>query len=202
VGAEEVNPRTIGYWKRLCQGPHSGDELVEADAACVAAQGDTFAGITSVADICAVLQQGGGGGTCGHTEIDLMSLALNQCHLRVCAGNAISSQYSNNTTVGESYAQADDILTNGGDCLLAKHLLEEINNGRALNLSTVTLSRAAGGGARLVWEPPYAVNPIKYNVWRRPAGSLAPFSKIGEDHHTGLRRRDPGSFQYEVTPVR
>ena len=35
-GLDEPNPRTNGYYKRLCQGPHSGDQLTDADAACVA----------------------------------------------------------------------------------------------------------------------------------------------------------------------
>jgi hypothetical protein len=172
----------------------------------VASQGATFAGVSSVADICAVLQQGGEGGTCGHTEIDLMALALNQCHQRVCGGNAISSQYSDNTTVGESYDEADGILSdddrNHASCLQAKGLLEEVNTGRALGLDTVTLTRAAGGGARLVWQPPYAIDPIKYNVWRRPVGSLAPFAKIGETTTPVFDDATPGSFEYDVTPVR
>jgi hypothetical protein len=134
VGAPEPNPRTTGYWKRLCQGPHSGDELTDADAACVASQGTTFAGAATVADLCAVLLQGGQGGTCEHTEIDLLSLALNACHLRVCGANPIRSQYGSNATVGESYQEADTILSdpdrNPQSCLDAKGLLEEINTGR------------------------------------------------------------------------
>ena len=38
--APEPNPHTRGYWKRLCQGPHSGDELTDGDAACVARLGE------------------------------------------------------------------------------------------------------------------------------------------------------------------
>ena len=206
VDAEEPNPRTIGYWKRLCHGPHSGDELTEADAACVAAQGTTFSDVASVADICAVLQQGGQGGTCGHTEIDLMALALNQCHLRVCGGNAIDSQYSDNASVSESYDESDAILSasdrNQQSCLVAKGLLEEINTGRALNLDTTAFAKVAGNGVRVTWEVPYSMNPVKYNVWRRPAGSLAPFAKIGETTTPVFDDVTPGSFEYDVTPVR
>ena len=124
---------------------------VSADAACVASQGTTFAGATTVADLCAVLLQGGQGGTCEHTEADLMSLALNQCHVLVCGGDAIQSQYGGNTTVGESYDEADGILSdpdrNQQSCLDAKGLLEEINTGRALHLDRNAFAKAAGGGA-------------------------------------------------------
>jgi cysteine-rich repeat protein len=206
IAAEEPNPRTNGYWKRLCQGPHSGDELVEADADCVAAMGETFADVTSVADLCAVLRQGGQGGTCGHAEIDLMSLALNQCHVRVCGGNPIDSQYTDNVLVSQSYAEADAILSDPDrshqSCLEAQHLLEEINNGRALHLETTVLAKVAGGVVRLTWQVPYSMDPIRYNVWRRPAGSLAPFVKIGETTTPVFDDATPGSFQYDVSPVR
>jgi len=43
---------------------------------------------------------------------------------------------------------------------------------------------------------------VKYNVWRRSAGSLAPFSKIGETVSLIFDDATPGSFEYEVTPVR
>jgi hypothetical protein len=205
-GVAEPNPRTTGYWKRLCQGPHSGDELTAADAACVASQGGTFSGVGSVEDLCAVLGQGGEGGTCGHTEIDLLALALNVCHLRVCGGNAIASQYGTNDTVGESYAEADAILSDPdrdhASCLEAKGLLEEINTGRALNLDTVTFARLAGGTVRLTWQPPFAIVPVKYNVWRREAGSLAPFQKIGETATPVFDDATPGDFEYDITPVR
>jgi cysteine-rich repeat protein len=206
TSAEEPNPRTTGYWKGLCRGPHSGDELVDADAACVAAQGATFADAASVDDLCAVLLQGGQGGTCAHTEIDLMSLALNQCHVRLCGANAIASQYSDNGSVSESYAEADGILADPdrtqASCLTAKGLLEEINTGRALNLDTTVFAKVTGGVVRVTWQPPYSIEPIKYNVWRRPAGSLAPYVKIGETTTPVFEDASPGSFEYDVSPVR
>jgi len=205
IGAPEPNPRTTGYWKRLCQGPHSGDELADVDAACVAAQGATFAGAATVADLCAVLLQGGQGGTCEHTEIDLLSLALNTCHVRVCGANAIQSQYGSNATVGESYEEADGILSdpdrNPQSCLGAKGLLEEINTGRALHLDTTAFAKVTGG-VRVTWEVPYSMTPQKYNVWRRQARSLDPFLKIGETTTPVFDDATPGSFEYDVTPVR
>ena len=206
ITAEEPNPRTIGWWKGLCQGPHSGDELLEVDAACVASRGTTFTGVTSLADICAVLLQGGQGGTCAQTEIDLMSLALNQCHVRVCGANPIDSQYSDNGTVSQSYTEADAILSdpdrNHQSCMVAKGLLEEINTGRALNLDTTAFAKTTGGGVRVTWQVPYGMDPVKYNVWRRRAGSLAAFAKIGETTTPVFDDATPGSFEYDVTPVR
>jgi hypothetical protein len=170
----------------------------------VAGQGDKFAGISTVADICAVLRQGGQGGTCAHTAIDLMSTALNLCHVELCEATPIDSQYSGNDSVGESYDQADGILVAGGDCLLAKGLLEEINTGRAIHVDGVTLAKAAGGGARLTWTAMGGgTTPVtKYNVWRRVAGSMNAFVKIGETTTLTFDDVTPGKFEYEVTPVR
>ncbi len=198
----EPNPHTRGYWKRLCQGPHSGDELTADDAACVASLGGAFASVDSVADICDALA--GGGNQCTQAGVELMSLALNLCHADVCASTPIDSQYSGNTTVGGSYAQADGILTGGGDCLLAKGLGSEINTGRAIHVDGVTLSKAAGGGARLTWTAMGGgTTPVvKYNVWRRVAGSMNAFVKIGETTTLTFDDVSPGKFEYEVTPVR
>jgi subtilisin-like proprotein convertase family protein len=200
--APEPNPHTRGYWKRLCHGPHSGDELTEDDAACVASLGSHFAGVDSVDDVCAVLNQSGN--QCVQGEIELMSLALNLCHQLVCEDTPISSQYSDNTTVGDSYDDAEANLGSGGDCQLAKHLASEANTGRAVGLTSVSFAKLTGGGARVNWTPMGGGSTpvIKYNVWRRVAGSMAPFSKIGET--TGLLFDDttPGKFEYEITPVR
>jgi len=158
--------------------------------------------VDSVDDVCAVLNQSGN--QCVQGEIELMSLALNLCHQLVCEDTPISSQYSDNTTVGDSYDDAEANLGSGGDCQLAKHLASEVNTGRAVGLTSVSFAKLSGGGARVNWTPMGGGNtPVtKYNVWRRVAGSMAPFSKIGET--TGLLFDDttPGKFEYEITPVR
>ncbi|HEX5044251.1 MAG TPA: hypothetical protein VFV75_15200 [Candidatus Polarisedimenticolaceae bacterium] len=198
----ETNPHARGYWKRLCLGPHSGDELTADDAACVASLGDQFASVGSVADICAVLN--GSGNQCTQGAVELMGMALNLCHAYVCDSTPIESQYSDNGTVGESYDQADGILSGGGDCLLAKGLGSEVNTGRAIHVDGVALAKAAGGGARLTWTAMGGGSTpvVKYNVWRRVAGSMNAFVKIGETTTLTFDDVTPGRFEYEVTPVR
>jgi uncharacterized repeat protein (TIGR01451 family) len=197
----EPNPQTRGYWKRLCNGPHSGDELTAADAACVASQGDQFADVSSVADICAVLHQNGA--QCVQGEIELMSLALNICHGFVCDATPIDSQYSDNTTVGESYDEADANLPSG-NCMLAKGLGSEINTGRAIDVNSVDFTKLTGGGARVSWHAlgGGSTPVVRYNVWRRHARSMAAFTKVNETTNLSFDDTTPGSFEYEVTPVR
>jgi hypothetical protein len=210
-GLNEPNPRTNGYYKRLCHGPHSGDQLTNADAACVAQITVTFAGISTVAQICEEIEPSHpNSDKCDQTEDDLMVLALNICRARVCTAQSIDSQCGSNTSVGQSLAESDAILAspsrNFETCNHAKCLDEEVNTGDALELNTLTLSLAAGD-VRLTWEPPYlsdgTVLPAGYHVWRRPQGSLSPFTMIGEttspiflDATSGI-----GDWEYEVTAV-
>ena len=50
------NPKNLAYWKRLCnRGLSGGDAITNADAACVASQGDVFASVDEVKDICDAL---------------------------------------------------------------------------------------------------------------------------------------------------
>jgi hypothetical protein len=135
-GLDQPDPRTNGYYKRLCHGPHSGDRLTDADAACVARSTATFAGISTVREICDVIEPSRpNNDVCDRTEDDLMVLALNICRARVCTSSGIHSQCGGNTSVGQSLTESDEILSNPDrgveTCSHAKCLDEEINTGRA-----------------------------------------------------------------------
>jgi hypothetical protein len=209
-GSNEPNPRTNGYYKRLCHGPHSGDELTDADALCVASVAHTFAGVSTVADLCAELTPSQpNNDPCDRSDDDLMVLALNICRARVCTAQSIDSQCGGNANVGQSLAESDAILSSpsrdGDSCGHAKCLDEEINTGRALELNTLVL-RLEGIGVRLDWHPPYlddgSAHPAAYHVWRRSHGSLAPFVQIGVvTEPTFLDEAAIGAYQYEVTAV-
>jgi hypothetical protein len=133
-----------------------------------------------------------------------MVTALNLCHVLLCEATPIDSHYSDNTTVGDNYADAEANLGSGGDCGLSHHLGSEVNTGRAISVDTVAFAKLSGGGARLNWTAMGGgTAPVtKYNVWRRQAGSLAAFSKIGETTTLSFDDTTPGKFEYEVTPVR
>ena len=210
-GLNEPNPRSGGYYKRLCLGPHSGDLFTDADAVCVSQVASTFAAIATVADLCAVLRPAHpNDDPCDRTAADLMVLALNICRARVCTAQSIDSQCGGNANVGQSLAESDAILRsasrNADTCAHAKCLDEEINTGRALELNSLGLRRE-GSAIRLDWRPPYlddgTGNPSKYHVWRRVQGSLAPFAKIGvtTDPTYVDALSGSGAFEYEVTAV-
>jgi uncharacterized repeat protein (TIGR01451 family) len=197
--------KTTGYYHSLCNGPHSGDSLTAADAACVAALGGTFASVTSVADICAELHTTGSD-KCEKAEEDLMATALNICKGKVCATQTIDSSCSSYTTVGESYAAADAALSNPGrttaTCDGADCQAKEINNGKALEANSLAITHVAGE-IRLDWEAPLVDNPNQiqgYKVWRRAVGSLAPFTQIGStvNPHFVDPTGQTGNFEYEI----
>ena len=90
------NPRTVGWWKDICHhgGSHHGESITNADAACVGSMSQTFAGITTVNQVCAVFDNNHSEGTsskCEKAERDLMALALNICKERVCCSDGIES---------------------------------------------------------------------------------------------------------------
>ena len=208
-GLNEPNPRTTGYYQRLCKGPHSGDQLTDADAVCVAGVARTFAAFHTVADMCAELQPSQpNNDPCDRTDDDLLALALNICRARVCTLQGLDSQCGSNADAGQSLAESDAILSSpsrdAGTCAHAKCLDEEINTGRALEMNSLTLGRDSSG-VRLSWKVPYlddgTSHPSKYHVWRRMAGSLSAFSKLATTEDTTYRDGDSGSFEYEVTAV-
>jgi hypothetical protein len=210
-GLSEPNPRSNGYYKRLCHGPHSGDQLIDADATCVGSVAAKFAGISTVSELCAMLEPSHpNNDPCDRTEDDLIVLALNVCRARVCTGQSIDSQCGGNATVGASLAESDAILNDASrsaaTCAYAKCLDEEINTGRALELDSLTLRRE-GSGVRLSWNPPYlddgSSHPSKYNVWRRTQGSLTAFTKIATTTDATFvdSLAAGGAYQYEVTAV-
>jgi hypothetical protein len=185
--------------------------LTDADATCVGLIAPTFAGISTVADLCAMLEPSHPNyDPCDRSEDDLIVLALNICRARVCSAQSIDSQCGGNGTVGQSLAESDAILNDASrsaaTCAHAKCLDEEINTGRALELDSLTLRRE-GSGVRLSWNPPYlddgSAHPSKYNVWRRQQGSLAAFTKIATTTEATFvdALSAGGAFQYEVTAV-
>jgi hypothetical protein len=210
-GLNEPNPRSNGYYMRLCLGPHSGDLLTDADAVCVGQIAGAFAGIATVADLCAVLRpQHPNNDPCDKTSADLMALALNTCHARVCTAQSIDSQCGDNADVGASLSESNAIQADpsraASACDHAKCLDEEINTGRALEMNSLMLRRE-GSAVRLNWNPPYlddgTGHPSKYHVWRRSIGSLAPFAKIGVTTSATYLDATSGSgaVEYEITAV-
>jgi subtilisin-like proprotein convertase family protein len=180
-----ARPRVVGYYRALCDAPHSGDELTATDAACVAAISSTFSDVTSVADICAALDTTGSEDACLKAEGSLMATALNICKSRVCVDQGIESSCGAYDSVGESFAAADAVLADAGrtadTCNAADCQANEVDDGKALHLNSLAIAHVAGE-IRLDWEPPLLDNPgllHGYWIWRRVLGSLSPFTQIG-----------------------
>jgi uncharacterized repeat protein (TIGR01451 family) len=204
------DPKTKGWYKSLCHNAHSGDSLSNADAACVGSLTTTFAGISTVADICAVLEPSSpNNDSCSKAEDQLMTLALNICKERVCPSNAIDSACGNNGTVGQSLAQSDAIFSDSSrttaSCNLGECLDKEINNGHALELDSL-LSVREGSGLRLNWLAPNVddgqghVN--HYTIYRRAIGSKTPFVQIGTTPNLTFVDVNAGSgnWEYDLVP--
>jgi CSLREA domain-containing protein len=203
------DPKTNGWYKSLCHQGHTGDSLTDADAVCVGALTRTFAGIAHVSDICAVLEPSyPNNDPCGRDEDQLMSLALNLCKQRVCPNQGIDSQCGSNATVARSLAESDALFADPsrseGQCDRAACLGREINNGRALELDSLSIARESES-VRLSWLAPAfedgTSSPRSYKIWRRPIGSKLPFAQIGSA--TALTFVDTsagtGSWQYNLT---
>jgi hypothetical protein len=209
IASREPNPRTNGYYKRLCLGPHSGDVLTAEDAACVATVAPgTFGWVSTVADVCAVLGPSTpNNGVCQQSEDDLMSLALNVCKARVCPTQEIDSQCGSNASVGANLLEADAIFSDPArasqSCQHGKCITEEINTGRALEMNSLRVAKAPGGGTKLSWSQPFVDDGetiSSYKIRRRVHGS-GPFSKIAQVSTLTFTDASTGDFDYEVVAV-
>ncbi|HET9300179.1 MAG TPA: hypothetical protein VFO11_09540, partial [Candidatus Polarisedimenticolaceae bacterium] len=209
-GACHASPRGVGFWRRLCDGPHPDGEITQADLECVK-ETCTFAGLQSLADMCARLDPAPPGDKCAQADAQLMALTLNHCQGRIVDTAPILSTCSASTTIGQSRAEADALLCgplrDPQACQQALCQAEEINAGTALQANSLRLRRQLDGGIRLAWAPPYGDTesgpPDVYRV-RRRSGSEAPFEDLIET--PDLFYVDPGATalpaaQYEVTPI-
>ncbi len=207
----EINPKTIGYYKRLCKGPLPGDQLTQSDADCVR-HSSTFPHVMSVADICAVLPPNLVSDKCEQAEEQFMALLLNRCRNRVCDAQAIHPSCSTHATVGQTIQHSDSLLATASrtrdECTHAQCESEEIDSGDALGLNTVRVAPGAAEAVHLTWEVPSsdAIQPApgKYHVWRRHLAGVA-WTLIGEVqvlfYDDGVLG-DGFNYAYEVTPVR
>jgi hypothetical protein len=205
------NPKSQGWYKGLCHNAHSGDSLRDEDAVCVGLSSSTFAGISHVSDICAVLEPSHpNNDTCGKAEDELMTLLLNICKSRVCTAAGIDSNCGGNTTVAQSLAESDAILSSpsrgAATCDHAQCLDKEINTGHALDVRTLLVSLDASV-VRLTWQAPYlddgAGHVNQYQVWRRRLGSTETFVRVGTTG--GLTYVDAtsgaGNWEYDLRAV-
>jgi hypothetical protein len=218
TGLNHPNPKSSGYYRMLClkrdlgQLPYQGDQLTNADAACVGELSSTFAGLAVVDDLCDVVHPSPNGGECAKAEHELIATALNICRARLCEAQGLDSQCQGNahSSVSQSFTDADAILANparvNATCKDATCELREINNGHALELNSLLVSFVKGR-AWLAWTPPVlddgSGTPSRYEIWRRAGRTNAAFVKIGTT--TGLTYLDMSlstpNVEYQITAV-
>jgi len=205
-----ANPKGQGYWKRICAGPHpSGEFISPVDVECVN-DTCTFDDVHTVEALCAVMTPTPPNDKCAKAESHFMSLLLNVCRGRVGRFETTQSSCGHNTSVDQAIRDADTLLCspsrNNSTCTAAQCETEEIDNGKALGVTSLRVTAARTGPVSLTWGPPYTdsgfSSTIKYRVWRR-INSNVPFTQLTET--TGLAYTDTTAngtaFQYEVTVV-
>jgi hypothetical protein len=219
--SEKPTPKTSGYYKKLCKGgqshPYHHDFLTDQDAQCVGSLTCTFQGISTVADICAVLEDDHSDPKeCAKGEQELMALALNICRNYVCLSQEVDSQCDQQhggvdtlTTVGQSFHTADSELCDSArtndTCKDAKCLAKEINNGHGIHHTSLHIDKASANSVRLTWANPVMDDGtgegIGYTVWRRPMNSPDGFTLVTTTNQNTLTWVDtsPGNWEYEVT---
>ena len=135
---ETCDPRTHGFWKRQCRGPHpSGEhERLPDYVSCVSLTA-TFASVASQDAICDVMWFGPPNNEkCEQAEAQFMAMLLNICSGRLDRSCCVDSELTAAATVGEAEMEIDALLSNPDrsfdDCLLAQAMADSINTGEAL----------------------------------------------------------------------
>ncbi len=199
-----LSPKSASHWRALCTAPYpSGEAITEADVDCVNDTA-TFADVQTVAGLCDRLYPNPVTDKCEQAEGRFMALMLNLCHGRVRPDSAIESRCTSNTTVGESQAQADALLSDPSRshtaCELAYCMSDEINSGRALATNSLRLLKETTG-IRLVWAPPYGLDtgpPRSYEVRRRSSPG-ATFVLVGQTTETNwIDLSADAPYEYEI----
>ncbi len=203
-------PKTVGFYKRLCMGPHPEDALTQANADCVNDTA-TFRSVDSVQDVCSILYPEPQNDKCEQAESQFMATMLNLCKGRVYGPQPIQSACTPNTTAGQSIREADALLSNAArqrsDCVRAQCESEEINSGAALRTDTLRVSRTPDG-VLLSWAaPPSSPGwpaPLGYRLWRRPhgTGAFTPLADVTGLSYEDRNQTDPADYDYEMTPIR
>jgi len=134
---EDPKPRTQGFWKRVCEGPHpSGEHENLPDYVDCVNDAATFDAVTTVDLLCERLHPDPKDDKCEQAEAQFMALLLNVCSGRVAECNCVVDPYLGETTVGEAADFIDGLLSDPDrtfeDCVLAQAIADRINNGLTL----------------------------------------------------------------------
>lgn len=217
-GSCTENPKSVGYWQGVCRGNgNHRDSITDSDVNFIHAVGCTPYSVDSPDDICRILFLSDDE-NCHHADQEFLALALNLNHGRVSLSDGIDSRCGYQVTVAGAFADARRILCAhpcfvepcdvGDTCELAECECREINQGRALHVHALVVSRLVSGAVRLSWIPPLgdaddlAATPRRYRVWRATDAS-GPFVEIAEVTEPAYDDTAASGERlvYDVTPV-
>jgi hypothetical protein len=215
-GSCNANPKTLGYWQQVCRETNpSGEFFTDRDVSCIRVLAQScFGWMQVVPDICQVFDYSGWDplNPCRRGAQELLALTINICRGRLTLSQGIDPRCSDNTTVGAAFQDDKNALCEDRlrDAICETALCEarEINQGRALHVQGLVLSKLASGAVRLVWTPPVADTaalsgtPRSYRIWRAP-GIGAIFVQIAEVADPSFEDTSAvGEYLlYDVTPV-
>jgi hypothetical protein len=172
-----AEPKAVDFYRGVCAGADPAAELSPSVLTCVA-QWATPQTVLTSSDVCRILNLAPGGDMCVQAEAEQMAALLNLCTGRLKADEPITSSCTDNTTVGQSLADAGQLLSypsrSLGDCARARCEMEELNSGKAVGTGTLMANRTSQG-VRLDWSvPPLPAGlsaPSGFRVWRRIKGT-------------------------------
>jgi hypothetical protein len=129
------DPRTQGFWKRQCKGPHPEGPALGPLVDSVN-NATTFAAVASTGDICSEVDSFvPPNDKCEQAEAQFMAVLLNRASGRLTGNCCISSGLTPATNVGGAIVEIDGLLSNPGrtfdDCVRAQAIADAINTGAA-----------------------------------------------------------------------
>ena len=222
-GSCTANPKTLGYWRKVCRGGgNTGEYLTGADVNCVGTGSNCpyyAPPVYTVEDLCAALDLSNSNGQdpdCNRGYEQVIALQLNICRGRLTltqevdieccgCGGSFTSDVRYALALAGNTVCADSFPTH---CSSYVCVPKAINQGRALHVSGLVVSRLSSGGLHLAWTPPLAdmealtTTPHSYRVWRA-SGSDATFVQIAEvsDPSFDDATAEGDYLRYDVTPV-
>jgi len=201
-----MDPKPVEYYAWLCEAPRQQEALTAADVDCVN-DWTPFASVSSVDDLCRILNPDPSDDVCRQAEAELLAAILNLCKGRLSLDQPISSACANNLTVGQALSDAIRRLANPArtdkDCEMAKCEAEELNSLRPFGEAYILANRT-GSIVRVSWsQPPSAgrITTSSFTIWRRQRG-VGPFVPVGTVPELKFddNQAIPGAdFEYQVT---
>lgn len=130
------DPRTQGFWKRQCAGPHpSGEHERLPDYVAEISVVEPFDAVDSVESMCERLHPAPRNDKCEQAEAQFMAVLLNRASTRLSNSCCVAGD-DGNTTSGAVVAAIEELLGDPGrtfdDCVEAQALAADLNEGDAL----------------------------------------------------------------------